>query len=571
MKDNKGSPTKKRKANDGRVTADGTHDVNTGTNNDGGGFLSSFSEQRNDASSSGPSPTENNSSQLDRMEQMMARMEEKLSTVSSLESRCERLEAKCNSLENILESTSLSTKEHIDRKFDSLYIHLEQKCNSLENRLDTKVDSVHEKVDKSLKFHEYNEMLIKNQSWEYSADVHSMDEPIYDGFSAFTARHTMEDAQDLKSITTQMRQGEFPRTSGNEKGVFVGMYDYDTQDRDAVNNVLLPHWREFAAALQQFTPAINMLPDGCESSFRFHNVQLNHDAMLLIKEALIGKPFHLLSFVDSDNNEDVVPIGMSVDAILDIVESNKHLQKLEIGMNRIGRDHIERLCSAVRTHAALMDLDFSHSFEPGIGDEMLTALLTIDGLKLEKLAMRSNNITSRVSTLLSDFLGTNPRMKKLDLEENNLEDSDATLIANALRTNTTLRSLDLFDNGITEVGVESLRLALCDESSLNSVADSNHRCNIRLIGSSTLRWNNSSQDMGKNRGKKIYRLLSSRNQTMYNVQHFGDIDVKLLPNMLEAVQKYSNDGGNDCVKASSIVYEIMRFWDQVTPFIRRVS
>eukprot|EP00984_Skeletonema_dohrnii_P002831 scaffold968_cov131-Skeletonema_dohrnii-CCMP3373.AAC.7 len=436
--------------------------------------------------------------------------------------------------------------------------------------MDTKVDTVHDKVERSLKFHEYNEMLIKNQKWEYSAAVYSADDPIFEEYSGETTGNLAEDVRDLKIVTTKMRQGEFSRTSGNEKGVHVDMYYYDTQDRDAFNNILLPHWREFAAALQQFTPAINMLPDDCESSFMFGNVQLNHDAILLIKEALIGKPFHLLSFSRSDNDEDGELSGMSVDTILDIVESSKHLQKLGLGMNRIGREHIERLCSAVCTHA-LVGLDLSNCFEPGIGDAMLASLLTIDGLKLELLHMRSNNITSRVSTLLADFLATNPRLKGLNLDDNLLNDSDASLIANALRTNTTLRSLDLFDNGITKIGGDSLRLALCDESSLNSVADSNHRCNIRLIGSSTLRWNNSSQDMGENRGRKIYKLLSSRNKTMSNVQHFGDIDVKLLPNMLEAVQKYSNDGDNVCVNASSIVYEIMRFWDQVTPFIRRVS
>eukprot|EP00985_Skeletonema_marinoi_P005072 scaffold2191_cov92-Skeletonema_marinoi.AAC.5 len=512
MSDNKGSPAKKRKANDGRATADGTHDVNTRNTNDGGGFLSSFSERRNDASSA--SCDENNTSQLDRMEVMMMRMEEKLATVSSLESRCEQLEAKCSSLENILESTSLSTKEHIDRKFDSLYLHLEQKCSSLEKRLETKVDSVHEKVDKSLQFHEYNEMLIKNQKWEYSAAVDTTDELIDNGYTDDEADHLAEDVQDLKSMTIKMRRGEFSNArSGKQKSVRVEMYDYDTQDSDALNNMLLPHWKEFAAALQQSTPAINMLPDDCESAFMFGNVQLNHEAMLLIKEALICKPFQKLAFTKNDNG-DGAPEGICVDAILDIVES--------------------------------------------IGDAMLASLLTIDGLKLEKLDMCSNNITSSVSTLLADFLATNPRLKKLDLEENYLEDSDASLIANALRTNTTLRSLDLYDNDITDVGAESLRLALFDESSLNSVADSNHVCNIRLIGTLALRWKNVSEDMGQNRGRKIYRLLSSRNKTMSNVQHFGDVDVKLLPNMLDAVQKYSNDGGNDCVKAASIVYEMMR-------------
>ena len=136
INDNSSSPMKKRKANDGRATVlDGAHDdVHTVNTNDGG-FLSSwfgyFSGQRDGASSSGPSRDENNKSQLDRMEVIMMRVEEKLATVSSLESRCEQLERKCISLENMLESTSQSTKEHIAKTF------------------------------------KYHEMLIRNQNWEY--------------------------------------------------------------------------------------------------------------------------------------------------------------------------------------------------------------------------------------------------------------------------------------------------------------------------------------------------------------------------------------------------------------------
>eukprot|EP00985_Skeletonema_marinoi_P001470 scaffold581_cov127-Skeletonema_marinoi.AAC.21 len=162
---NKNNPTKKRKASDGRATTDGTHhDVNTGNTNDGG--FPHISGQRNDDTSSGPPSNEQFIHQsLSQMNKIMMRVEEKLATVSNLESRCEQLEAKCSSLENMLATTSQSTKEHIDRKFDSLYLHLEQKCNSIENRLGTKVDTVHDKVERSLKFHEYNEMLVKNQSW----------------------------------------------------------------------------------------------------------------------------------------------------------------------------------------------------------------------------------------------------------------------------------------------------------------------------------------------------------------------------------------------------------------------
>ena len=356
-----------------------------------------------------------------------------------------------------------------------------------------------------------------------------------------------------------MRKGEFPDDrNGNEKGVFVEMYDVVPQVRDVVNNILLPHWKEFAAALKHFTPAMNLLSDDYESYFHFDNVQLNRDAMLLVKEALIGKPFQKLAF-RMDDNGDGVPVGMSVDAILDIVESNKLLRKLEISRNRIGREHTERLCSAVRTHPALVELDVSRSFEPGIGDVILTALLTSGVLMLEKLEMSSNNITSAVSTLLADFLATNPRLKFLNLDQNNLKDSDAALIANALRSNTTLRHLHLHGNDITNVGEESLRLVLYNESSLNAAADSNHICIV--VGYS----GNNSHPQGQiNRGEKVYRLLSIRNQSMSNVKHFGSIDVKILPNMLEAMQRYHNAASRIFdVEPVSIVYETLRKWDKV--------
>ena len=67
----------------------------------------------------------------------MLKMEEKLTAMSSLESRCANLEAKCNKLEHMLEMKTNSIKEHVDSKF--------------------------------VKQHEFNSMLVRNQSWKYSA------------------------------------------------------------------------------------------------------------------------------------------------------------------------------------------------------------------------------------------------------------------------------------------------------------------------------------------------------------------------------------------------------------------
>jgi hypothetical protein len=156
-------------------------------------------------------------------------------------------------------------------------------------------------------------------------------------------------------------------------------------------------------------------------------------------------------------------------------------------------------------------------------------------------------------------------LKALDLVDNHLNDSDFVLIANALRSNTTLRSLKLGD--ITNDVLEAFRLVLCDESSLNAVADSNHSCILQALRYFT--WNNYHSHYGDNRGWKIYSILKSRNETMSNVQHFDDIDVKLLPNMLENAQTYSTKERWDKRNgALSIVYEVMRKWDKVFPFFK---
>ena len=575
------SPSKKRKDNDGRAAAtDGAHDVSTGDTNDGGGFFSSWFGYSYFSGRSGSALSEStryeNSIQhslsqinatMMRMEEKMTGMEEKLATVSRLERRCEQLEKKCSSLENMMHST----KKHID-----------QKCESLADRLE---NAVHKQEDKLQKCHEYNKMLIKNQSWKYSAPVLSVDDFIQKDYSEDEAEYLEWSVRDLHHITTQMRRGEFNSCIG-DSGVEVEMNDEDPLISFEVNNELLPHWKEFAAALKQFTPAINLLPDNCESSFSFYSVQLNLSAMYLVRDALIGKPFKKLAFTNNQNGGE----GMSVSAILDVVQSNKNLRKLVIDRNQIGSQQIERLCSAVRNHP-LVELELNHCFEPGIGDEMLASLLSIDDLALEKLVLCSVNITTVGATLLADFLATNPRLEKLNLHENHLNDSDAELIANVFRSNTTLGYLDLSDNNITNAGVEALRLGIYDDSSLNAVADSNHFCSVILgwdyhdidLDWIALDYWNSHEEEQVNRGRKIYYLLSLRNKTMCNTQHFGDIDVKILPDMLAAVQKYFHTLKShneytrrsyfllslakklDDVKPLSIVYEAMRKWDKAFP------
>lgn len=542
------SPTKKRKANDGRATAsDDTNHDHLQINGGGGGsgtlssWLGYYFSGRQDISAPPPASCNDNLSQkMDRMEQIMLRMEEK----------CNRLEAKCSSLENILEMNSQLMKEHVD----------------------SKIDSLDAKIDQKFKQHEYNDMIQKNQSWKYSAPVHSKDELIDAGFEINCADYLSKASDVLREATEKMRSGEFPDEEyvyRHEKGITLEIGSgYD----EFVNEYLLPYWREFAAALKEFNPAFGVLPDGFTTFFNMYHVKLNNDAMLLLKDALINKPFLSLSFENEIDEDGEYVGGMSVNAIMDIMDSNKHLRHLHIKNNPIARDHIGKICSAVHNYS-LIKLSLDHCFEDGLGDEMMTSLLTSDGLNLERLSMVSNGITSNVTTLLSDFLATNPPLKEINFWRNHFNDDDAVVIANALRSNTTLKDLDLELNSITNAAAETFRLVLHDDRSLNSISDSNHSCSVRLE-SGYYRWNRncSFYERVKNRGRKIYTLLSLRNKALSNIQHFGDIDVKVLPNMIEAVQRYANmydwsyNGVSiENVKPLSILYEVMRKWEEVFP------
>ena len=271
--------------------------------------------------------------------------------------------------------------------------------------------------------------------------------------------------------------------------------------------------------------------------------------------------------------------GMTINSIIEIMKSNDHLRKLTLGNNRIQLGHMEKICSAVNEHS-LVELDLRNCFENGLGYDMISSLLRSGGLaKLERLDLESNRIASNGIALLADFLATNPPLKELDLMNNGLSGDCVDLLANALRSNTSLRSLQLDGNIISDAGKESFRLVMHNDSSLNSIADSNHSCILEGVAfyAWNMRgflkngaWHEATESF--NRAQKIYRLLSKRNESMStsNVQHFDDIDIKILPFMLEAVQRYASVVNPDeddhwRVKVLSIVYEVMRKWDKVFP------
>ena len=104
----------------------------------------------------------------------------------------EQLEKKCSSLENMLESTSQSTKEHIDKKF------------------------------------KYHEMLIRNQNWKYPVPVRTKDELARAAYGDEETSYIYGTSQMLKRSTEALRRGDFPDQDifeGGDKGIYLDVDD----------------------------------------------------------------------------------------------------------------------------------------------------------------------------------------------------------------------------------------------------------------------------------------------------------------------------------------------------------
>lgn len=176
-------------------------------------------------------------------------------------------------------------------------------------------------------------------------------------YDDYEAEYLSETGEMLTEATVSLRRGKFPNQrhpSDRGKGICLTLDDTEVVFRDNINNNLLPYWREFASALKQFTPAFGVLPDGFGSFLFLENLQLQNDAMLLMKDALMNKPFQSLAFINNFNGDGGGHNGgMSLCAIVSIINSNKQLRRLEVGNNRFHMYDIGNLCSSIHKHPTL--------------------------------------------------------------------------------------------------------------------------------------------------------------------------------------------------------------------------
>ena len=452
------------------------------------------------------------------VEKMMAEMKAQMER--AMESRLGEMQNKIDGMKNDLDATkrqSASMQKEMDEMKNRLsYLdELERKCESLERSMQILTKDVKWKC-----------------GWKYSArDIpashwidRGFDEDYIEGMERFLWR--------IKDYTCELRSGACGES------ICLGGFDGGDDTVLLHDDALLPHWQEFANALQLY--------QNHEASHNFGicNLQLPSSVMDLLTPALRDKP--MIAF-ELDKN-DFANAREGIAFAVEIMESNQKLTQFGWTHSPIeSMDDATRLVEVVIGHPTIEKITLENCFGENRNGYDMLCLLLVCNKEFSHVDLETNNIRTGGGTEIADFLTSNPPLRELLLRDNHLDDNDAILIAGALKRNTNLRDLRLGQNDITDIGHAALRNAVFDSTNLNAVADCNHTC---CIDGLNLDYNNDEEEEFKvNRGSKIFNLLSSRNREGTNVHHldaeFGDESLKLVPKVLECIHIYAGNASSD--------------------------
>ena len=243
------------------------------------------------------------------------------------------------------------------------------------------------------------------------------------------------------------------------------------------------------------------------------------------------------------------------------LQVNTTLTKLDIG----GGDGIpdvsvaSSLSDAIHNHPTLEELEFVCCDLLSGNTNILRRIL--EGCtKLKTLMITyEDEMSNEGATAVADFIERNHPAEGIMLNVNNLSDSHTKILASSLKRNTNLRVFDLKEDGnYTETGRKILLDVLFDATSMDSIVTSNHSC-ILMSQDMNNFW--SSLDVLSTRSdleveiEKINRLedasisqkirrkvvlaLCGTDGELFDLRHFNDIPLQLMPRVLELIQEHS--------------------------------
>ena len=449
-------------------------------------------------------------------------------TNSSLSSR----KRQCNSLLGNGDTTAAISSTDTDTKaFSRTNMHQQKIISDIQTKLDTVEKEKEELKQRCTELTQRNQELeikvkdltLKNEynEWSYTAEDISASYWIERGFAEDEYVEREEFISKLKEYTNKLRRGE-P----------LEEVDLFTIDHMLHDDILLPHWKEFADALEQYQK-FNHREDYGIKRFRIDDVQLQQEVLNMISPALQTLQIKKIAF-GGNIGSDVIPF------ISNIIQHNPYIENVGWRNQIESVDDMRHLCNSIKNRDSnvLKFLGLYSAFD-GNNSNMMKIMLEASH-HLKKLSLYCIGIGSESAHLIANFLASNPSLDYLDLRGNNLSDADMPLLANALQSNTILRQIDLVDNNdIGAAGTRVLLQSVFDVSSLNSCAASNRVCIVRGLNPNISYANIYSNFTMKNRAMKIFTMLSATDNGFFNIGFLGDVPYKLIPRLLRLVQKFT--------------------------------
>ena len=486
-------------------------------------------------------------SRMDEMQNEIDSMKGKLSHMDEMQSEMDDMKKEITKRDDYINSKMLEMDELVSK-----CKHLEDKCGKLEKKV---------------------KLLVKD--WEYSAP--DIQESYWEdqGFDQQYIDDMRDFLEEIKEETCHLRNEE------QTMGINLGHWKYQGHNEDnehtalLYDDILLPHWKELVNAL--------MLYDNVNDetwSLNISDVQLPPSVIDLLLPALKGKR---ISRVYMENNE-FTNHRKGIEFAVQLIEGNGPMKQFEWTDNQINNmEDAQLLVDAIVSHPLIHHVQLDNCFSAGTRSySVLQPLLVGAGVqRYDHVELANNNISTGGCTAIPDYITSNPPLRYLNFSNNNLNDEDAILISRALKHNTNLQTIKLKDNDITGIGRNMLLNVIYDNSSLNSVTNSNHSCHIEGFDY-YYHISNVYFITLDNRRSKVYNMLSKRNREGSNVHHlnmeWGDDDsLTLVPHVLECTQKtggfkyqfrYVDD---EEVSPLSIMYEILRSWKMPELFEQQIK
>jgi len=151
-------------------------------------------------------------------------------------------------------------------------------------------------------------------------------------------------------------------------------------------------------------------------------------------------------------------------------------------------------------------------------------------------------------------------IRRIDLDHYRLNDNDAILISQALKKNTELKTLSLHTNNFTSNGVKALLTCVFDNTSLNSISESNHTLtdiSFFCVGDYKLEYDCIGRLLQSNRTQKILLALQDKDSLL---QYFANVPVELIPDVL-AFHHGRGVDEHQQHRFLNMVYSTMRWWN----------